>query len=819
MTMSEIESQNRRGVILFAIILLAAIKSPCFAAPADTDPDPGKFAALPLAESGGIVTNSDIVTRYGIPFQEGDLKLVRQGSAQVNVGGPVKRIFVLGMTEKANLFCWASPLDHSVRFIIGDKLAEIRLNYADGTTDVFPLVLGEGVWWGKPFFNFPAPFPADIRLRNALASALRLYPPAPVADGDYVAVINPRSAPLRTITFANTTDKQGTLVVEGLTVEAANTNALTEGIELSHGPIPPAFRKFIEEKPLRLSGKGERQAQRRLNDLRLALYTSDANFSGHVPPEIPAHYCGPKVSFKGDIYADILENAFYANVQDMSDKVDRSGMYHTSTLGAPSWGGYNGFGTFRKNCGTYYGSSWCRDMGRSLQELTELGYTNGAAHCADYCLEMSKRWEQDPLLRVQGTVIPPHWGRVANKPAVDACFENDGHGLITLFLYKLWQRLPDRDQWLRARWPDVKASGDWILWEFAHPKISGAANGVLYTTSECSAGKGYSVYADAVCMDALNALAQMADSIGQTNSAAQWRERAAKMQKAIGVQYVASSQKYARQWTLRFAGWPNSSTVLGPLIFLADYQGFAPQDDNPAWRPLSEASYQRLVDRYQPFGYYGNAMGYGQGFVSQAALLLDRMQDATRILDWSAKEIYDPQFGSFIVPEGVQLDLTGHFWYHTGDLGNGVQEAENVKSLRLVIGVDDTHPDRIQFYPRMPYDWNEIAVYDYPVLTEQSGKMELAHLWYQLDRSGRKMKLSISSDGDLGNVAMRLGPFKKPPGASSVIVNGERPANVMVEHSGDSWWAKFTMPIEPSPIQLMPVTQHVRHLAQRPDRD
>ena len=810
---------KRFSALLSSILLLTAIESPCVGEQSKTEAGHGKFIALALAENGGTVSSSNVVERYGIPFEEGDLKLVRKGSAQVNVGCPVKRIFLLGMTEKANLFCWASPLDHSVRFCIGDKLAEIYLNYTDGTTQVLPLVLGEGVWWGKPFFNFPAPFPTDVQLRKALASALRLYPPAPIADGNYVAVIDPKPIPLRSITFTNTTDKQGTLVVTGITLEPSDTSSLGARMEISPGAIPPAFRKFMEEKPLRLDGKDEWQSQRRLNKLRLALYTSDANFHRRVPLEIPADYRGPRVTFKGNVYADILENAFYANVQDMSDKVDRTGMYHTSTPGAPSWGGYNGFGTFRKNCGTYYGTSWCRDMGRSLQELTELGYTNAAARCADYCLRMAKLWEQDPSLKIQGTVMPPHWGRVANKPAVDACFENDGHGLVTLFLYKLWQRLPDRDQWLRARWPDVKASGDWILWEFEHPKISGAARGVLYTTSECSGGKGYSVYADAVCMDALNALSQMADSIGQTNSAAQWRDRAERMQQAIGAQYVASSQKYGSQWTLRFAGWPDSSTVLGPLIFLPDYQGFAPQDDNPAWRPLSEASYQRLIDRYQPFGFYGNAMGYGQGFVSQAALLLDRMHDATRILDWTAKEIYDPQFGSFIVPEGVQIDLTGHFWYHTGDLGNGVQEAENVKSLRLVIGVDDTQPSRIQFYPRMPYDWNEISVYDYPVLTERSGKTELAHMWYQLVRSGRKMKLDLSSNDDLGTVAMRLGPFEKPPGPSSVVVNGERPANMAVVHSGDSWWAKFTMPVDPSPIQLMPGAKHVRHLVERSNWD
>ena len=48
-----------------------------------------------------------------------------------------------------------------------------------------------------------------------------------------------------------------------------------------------------------------------------------------------------------------------------------------------------------------------------------------------------------------------------------------------------------------------------------------------------------------------------------------------------------------------------------------------------------------------------------------------------------------------------------------GDLGNGVQEGEIVKTLRIVMGVDDTQPDRLQFFPRMPYGWKEMDVEKY----------------------------------------------------------------------------------------------------------
>jgi hypothetical protein len=167
------------------------------------------------------------------------------------------------------------------------------------------------------------------------------------------------------------------------------------------------------------------------------------------------------------------------------------------------------------------------------------------------------------------------------------------------------------------------------------------------------------------------------------------------------------------------------------------------------------------------------------------------MHDATQMLDWAAKEIYDPRFGCFIVSEGVQQDPAGKVWYRFGDLGNGVQEAEIVKMLRLVIGVDDTRPNRLQFYPRLPYDWNNITVNKYPVLFEHSGKIETAFLNYQLERTATGMKLQISADKALGAVAMRLGPFEKPRAISNILVNGRSPAGASMEHSGDSWWVRF----------------------------
>jgi hypothetical protein len=774
-------------------------------------PLPNAKAGLPTAVVANVGENKNILNRYGVPFIEEVLPLQSRGSAEVPVGGRVDRIFLLGMTsaKKAStnivpalasnstvpLYGWADPRDTARRTMIGDEIGSIRLNYADGSSQVFPLVLGESIWYGQAFYNFQDPFKTDPALRHAFTRALRLYPAEPMQDGNYIAVIKPKAVPLRSIAIENSPVKNGTVVITGITAESSDTNGISGATVLAPGVFSADFAKFVDEKPLRAAGQDEKQIQPQLEELKQALYSSGKSFKGPVALKIPSGYMGPVVSFGGSLYAKILANAFYYNVEDILAKIDETGIYHTSTKGAISWGGYCGFGTFRTNVGAYYGVAYTRDMGRSLQEITALGFTNEAERCADWSLKMARLFETRPSLKYKGVVLPRHWGDLANSPR-NPSFENDGQGLMTIFIYKLWQRLPHRDAWLRAHWPDVQGLGDWTLWQFSNPKISGATNGLLHTTGESGNGDGYAAYPDSACMNALRALADMADSICKTNSAQSWRTRAALMQDAIGRGYVIHDPQFGPVWTLDYANWSYDSSVLGPLIFLADYQGFAPQDENDDWRPIDEGTYRRLIYTFrlnQPFGFYGKAMGYGQGFVTQSALLLDRMHDATTMLDWDAREIYDPrfnQFDNFVVSEGVQISSDGRYWYRFGDLGNGVQEGETIKTLRLVIGVDDTHPGRLQFYPRMPYDWNEIAVEKYPVVFEDSGKTETAFLRYTLRRD-HGMKLKISADRNLGIVRMRLGPFENKPDAPDVRVNGEAPADAAILKSGDSWWVKF----------------------------
>ena len=179
------------------------------------------FAGLPLLKGDEDAPQPKILNRYGVPFVGRDLSLDTNGTARVNfsAAAKAKRIFLLGMVHSGNPRAWADPNNRSVRYFIGDELGKIHLNYADGSYEAYPLILGESIWWGQLFFLNPNPFPSGPELRRSLGASLRLYPPAPVPDGKYVASIVPRPIPIRSITVEDSPAKTGAPVVSGITLE------------------------------------------------------------------------------------------------------------------------------------------------------------------------------------------------------------------------------------------------------------------------------------------------------------------------------------------------------------------------------------------------------------------------------------------------------------------------------------------------------------------------------------------------------------------------------------------------------------------------
>ena len=140
---------------------------PCCGATTDAKPDiHDRFIALPIAK--GDTACARMLYKYGVPFIETAWHAPESGSLAVNVGVVVKKIFLLGMTETQRPSAWSNPLTYAARYIVGDNLGQIRLHYADGSTQDYPLILGESVWWGLPFEQTQEPFPSDARLRQSI---------------------------------------------------------------------------------------------------------------------------------------------------------------------------------------------------------------------------------------------------------------------------------------------------------------------------------------------------------------------------------------------------------------------------------------------------------------------------------------------------------------------------------------------------------------------------------------------------------------------------------------------------------------------------
>lgn len=730
------------------------------------------------------------VEQFGTPFLCYPSSVTPDGgSLRVDLGIKLRRLLLLGM----------NPPDRWV--LVGDSLGSIVVKYADGVTERYPLIIGESIWWGRRFAKYPEPFVSYPKARAAFRASIRLYPAGPVDNGLYIAAIKPRNAVISSIEVVGSVKTHGSPEIHGLTVEVAPGQIVPGGVTMPCGRIPADLTAFMEHRTLRREGTGDRQASRSIAAIRNIMYNTEANFPRSFPLEMPKGYRGPEVRFEGDLYAAMLTNVFHHNLHDMASKVDEKGLYHTSSKGAP-WYGYDGFGTFTikgqetgvRGAGFYYDEAWTRDMGRSLGELVALGYLDKAKRCADYSMRAAHVWEDGSAdyLLLNGQRLPRHICRVLQFPntAVGCgAFENDGHGLTSLFIHNLWKRLPDRDAWLRPRWSDVRGLGDWVVWQLAHPEISKATD-VLWSDSEGSgwdAGTGSSVYCDVACIEALYGLAEMADSIGEKVDADRWRETASKLRAGGESNYLMDDPKFGRTWTMRNAGWGGQS-VLGPLIISTDMSGFSPDEDALGWRAYDKASYERNRVSVVP-----GAMGYGYAFSTQAALLLDRMRDASHLLDLTCRAIYNPMRSPYIVPESSLSGGDDHTFVRMGDLGNGVQQAETVKTLRVIVGIDDSHPSELRVLPRMPFEWSGITARSFPAVIERSGARETVHVSYTLSRTGGGMRLHLVSDKPLNGARVRLGAFRTRPTGTGCTLDG-RGLPVTVTKNGDSWWVSFTVP-------------------------
>ncbi len=701
------------------------------------------------------------------------------------------KIYLLGLINSVDQGepLWAPP-NPSNRFFIGDVIGTILIKYLDGTTDEVPLIMGYTAWWYS-CANGSEPYKSDAKARRIRDEVLKVkYVNRPKGQANLL-VLKPQQKIIKSLVLKNNKAKIGYPLLTGITFEKIAESK-------SKNSIANSDVEWIKNNIVSTEKFDEKIIEKELDKLRHTIYTCNADFDNIKSYSIPANFKGPKMNFSGSVFADVITRIYYASMQDLDDKVDADGTFHTSTENAAQFGMYTGFGTWFLNHGSYHNDAWSRDAGRVLMELAEFGFeTQMWASCNWFNEKLMWYPAQFPGTNINGKPLPGHWVQNANKPAAARVIpmppgfgnlENDGHGLMMMAQYKGWIADGKTADYVLNSWTNFNEAAEYICWLFDNPEISHAETNRLYSDTEGEITK-FSLYCDFPCWFGLLGYAEMADSIGETTKATRWRRYAAKLEDGINNYYPKDDIIYGDIWDAKKAAdWRFEHSSLAPVILWADIKDFDMSTMPDAWFVRSTNTYNRQIKQCVPDFASGVSMGYAHGFITQGALLLDKMKDAAGLIEWLAKLTYFKGYKPYIIPESCEVDETGEWWHRTGDLGNAVQEAENLKSIRLMVGVEDLNPDKLRILPRLPAGFTNMVVENYLITSKNDGQIKKIFADMNFLRLPGKDIFKISASEKFDSLSVRLGPYDNNVTEVLIKVNNEIPVIKNTFISGDSKW-------------------------------
>jgi hypothetical protein len=426
------------------------------------------------------------------------------------------------------------------------------------------------------------------------------------------------------------------------------------------------------------------------------------------------------------------------------------------------------------------GTMWTRDAGTFMRELVMRGYYQHASLLAE-CLMNLVQKNQD------GFYSFPRYFK-GSEPGSGTEF--DGTGAIIISMKLLWERLPAGD-------PTKKRIQEFLFRDSSpvnYFKVALQNRPLIAGTGEfgCGmriSGECYNVVQNNLIKLALQAVAQMADELGDSAKAQEYRHLAAKVEAGVEKYLVADDGSWI--WCVDTATMKPDPTVLdatvnrgtgslnGVASMYADVLGFLPLTSS--WKGVehSEKTFKDLYDtplRKTEFDRYGiwtqndvlaagmgSSPSYGQGYATQVMLLFDKLQMAGKALSWLANATYDP------VPEyKLHRDSPYYFYertYSPDAVGkielaegcsalNRVNVSEPMKVSRLLLGVDDLSPDYVQIIPRIPPDWKGFEATNWPIWTGHG--IVRAHIRYEKSGSGAELSLQLAPGQQIDHLKVRM---------------------------------------------------------------
>ena len=515
----------------------------------------------------------------------------------------------------------------------------------------------------------------------------------------------------------------------------------------------------------------------------------------------------PIFEIDGDDSARRLNAVFAENAVDLLDKWEEGspdyprGFLHTSTI---------------QHEGTcYFNYAWTRDAGRALTEIARMG-----------CIEEAK---DSVRFFLANKNAGSHWRRLAAQSlaqqhdvAGESCeYELDGDALMLLAFYNVWRFDGEKSAfaeelldgtasvvtWMETLM-DACRFGDLIP---SRSELSGNPTG--------GAPLVLGIYPNFHAHLALRGLERMAAHVGRSAEAERCGRLASRLVVAMKERLVAVPRIVAPLTSVSPGCWMNGldaetgkpfeNSVWGVLTFPVwhwtrqiPFIGYAdlgylsiPED---GMEEIHRNSYRFLMEHmnrsrfFRKYGFVSNTAwsgtagthddtmcGYGQGFVTQAALLMDDVNTYTKCLEGLSTLAYDGgvtepasfEMNPWLFHECFSFENFEEGRDHTfgnlgnnvnifdnpGDEGSMVQQAEPMKALLLVAGVAVDGTGVLRLKPRMPWNWSRLKVSGMPYCGRNGcGRldMELVH-----QRHLRKLTVHLESTQDLDGASFRAGPF------------------------------------------------------------
>jgi hypothetical protein len=753
----------------------------------------------------------------GIPFLNGSFWNPEEGDSVILKVDGIKasKLFILGGLNSVDL-ChpgWGGGNSFE-NFFFGTKTGEIRINYVSGRIDTIPLVMGYTTWISHNYKESPYPFNSDSGIKQMLDNALC------IANGlsgyenfpeTYYFVINLRNERVGSLELLDNAHKKGFCEINGVSFEGVTSGDSSLGndfiVFLAH-KINDSTQEWIKSHVIESSDGYPSSRKDAIEKLKSKFNTQpgDINYQtiARAIPEITANnFNGPKVKFSGSPAALLMTNIYYENSNELLTRVDSNGTVHESSKGADH---FEGIGGWTPGLSAFYDDSYTRC--RTLTLLSNMGFTSKVNAAVDYF----DRWmmyfpNSYPELQLGGKPVPGHASVIANKPLIyfDVLRkvgwatkykthdfgngENDGHGMLMLSRWRTWLKQGKPKIWVDQRWSSIKEAAEYISWCFANPKLSFSEHNLLYSESE-GGMQIESMFCDLNCCLGLLGYIDMAKCTGRKQWAERWQKIADVYLDSIKNYYPVTKSPWGDIWDpQKTADWAGGPATLAPVVIGMDYWGYDVANKLPGgWKNRTLRTYKMQLTKTSPAYAASAGTGYGQGFITEAGLLLDQIKDASKMIDWMAKICFAPGLPHpYLVPEGSVIDYNGSIWRRWGDLGNLFQVGEIVYTTQVILGIDDINPKQLTLMPRMPLDWNSIETTNWPVRTFSEGTSQLFNLSMKIEKNGNGFLAVLQTEKAVDKARIRIGPFSLSVKSVDITCNG-KPVSCKLFVSGDSKW-------------------------------